>query len=259
MTNATRRRPGFWAIGLLAIGLTTPAAAEPLRLLSYNIHHGEGNDGKLDLERVAELIKAQKPDVVFLQEVDKKCRRTGQVDQPAELARLTGMTPVFAKFMDYDGGEYGQCLLTRLEILDSRTVVLPKGVEPRASAVATVKTANGPVVVADVHFYATEKERLAQAEALTKDLSESTAPVILCGDFNSEPGDPVMERLAQSYAIPKKMGDDTRTFPSTKPDIEIDFVLFRPTTAFKATEYRVLNEPVISDHQPVLCILEFEK
>ena len=44
--------------------------ADELRLVAYNIHHGEGMDGKLDLERIARVIAAEKPDLVALQEVD---------------------------------------------------------------------------------------------------------------------------------------------------------------------------------------------
>src|SRR5690606_78873 len=67
------------------------ASPKPLRLrvLSYNIHHGEGIDGKLDLERIAKVILAVKPDLVAVQEVDQNTERADKIDQPAELARLT--------------------------------------------------------------------------------------------------------------------------------------------------------------------------
>ena len=55
------------------------AAAEPLtiRVLSYNIHHGEGVDGVLDLARIGGVIKSVKPDLVALQEVDRNASRSG--------------------------------------------------------------------------------------------------------------------------------------------------------------------------------------
>lgn len=232
-------------------------SAAPLRLLSYNIHHGEGNDGRIDLERIARFIEAQKPDVVFLQEVDRECRRTGNVDQPAELERLTGMKSFFAKFMDFQGGEYGQCLLTRLPMVSSNRIVLPEGAEPRASAVATLRTDHGLVTVADIHFYRTETERLAQARALDEALGDRTHPIILGGDFNSTPEDPVMEFLAARYEIPTKQGENKLTFSAQRPRIEIDYFLFCPAAAFKVAEYRVIEESVISDHFPILCVLDF--
>ena len=74
-----------------------PALAQlpdELRVLTYNIHHGEGVDGKIDLERIAAVIKSVEPHIVAVQEVDQGTARTARVDQPAELARLTGLHPV---------------------------------------------------------------------------------------------------------------------------------------------------------------------
>ena len=42
-----------------------------LRVMTYNIHHGEGTDGRIDLERIAKVIRDAKPDLVALQEVEK--------------------------------------------------------------------------------------------------------------------------------------------------------------------------------------------
>ena len=91
--------------------------APRLRVLTYNIHHAEGVDGKFDLGRIARLIKKEKPDLVAVQEVDVKTRRSDGVDQAAELARLTGMHYFFGKFMDYNGGEYGQMVLSKHPIV----------------------------------------------------------------------------------------------------------------------------------------------
>src|SRR6478609_2091418 len=98
-------------LGLTALLHSPALAAEPegknrLRVLTYNLHHGEGTDGKLDLKRIAEVIKATQPDVVALQEVDRNVKRTNQVDQPAEYAKLTAMNAGFARAIDLQGGEY---------------------------------------------------------------------------------------------------------------------------------------------------------
>src|SRR3954447_16208752 len=70
--------------------------AVTFRAMTYNIHHGEGLDRKIDLVRIAELIKRERADIVALQEVDKGVERTGRRDLPQELASLTGMTCVFS-------------------------------------------------------------------------------------------------------------------------------------------------------------------
>ncbi|MEZ6125818.1 MAG: endonuclease/exonuclease/phosphatase family protein [Planctomycetaceae bacterium] len=102
-------------------------AADPtqLRVLSYNIHHGEGVDRKLDLQRIADVILSVRPDLVALQEVDRNATRTGGVDQPAELARLTRMHVVFGANIELQGGHYGNAVLSRHPIARLRNHLLP--------------------------------------------------------------------------------------------------------------------------------------
>ena len=40
-----------------------------LRVMTYNIHHAEGLDGKVDLERIANVLRQSNADVIALQEL----------------------------------------------------------------------------------------------------------------------------------------------------------------------------------------------
>ena len=64
-------------------------ATHSFRVMTYNIHHGEGLDGKVDVLRIAELIRREAADIVALQEVDKGVERTARRDLLEELAALT--------------------------------------------------------------------------------------------------------------------------------------------------------------------------
>lgn len=110
-----------WTAVLLAFFTLSIAQCAPwrIRVLTYNIHHGEGLDGKVDLGRIAQVIQQAAPDVVALQEVDLGTERTGRVDQAAELGRLTGLHAVFGKAFDYSGGRYGAALLSRWSIQEA--------------------------------------------------------------------------------------------------------------------------------------------
>ena len=85
-----------------------------LKILSYNIKHGRGMDGKVDLPRIAKVVRSLSPDLVALQEIDRNCTRSGSIDLTAELGAMLGMEGRFGKFMDYQGGEYGLAVLSVL-------------------------------------------------------------------------------------------------------------------------------------------------
>ena len=72
--------------------------------MTWNIHHGEGTDGQLDLQRIARVIREAEVDLVALQEVDRGVARTARRDLPAEVAVLTEMSCVFSNNFGYQGG-----------------------------------------------------------------------------------------------------------------------------------------------------------
>jgi endonuclease/exonuclease/phosphatase family metal-dependent hydrolase len=259
----------FCVLAALILPGPTPAIAQVesdpqvVRILAYNIKHGLGMDGKVDLERVASVIGSVAPDVVTLQEIDSVTARTGLEDQATRLGELTGMQAMFGGFMEYRGGRYGMALLSRYPVVEWENHRLPDGAEPRSALAARVELVKpgyrqGPqVVVVGVHLYANAEERLAQAARLVELFSDETAPVVLAGDFNSIPDSKVIRLLedAGGWQRPAKEGQ-AFTFPSETPDREIDFILFRPGSRFAVREHRVVEETVASDHRPVLLELE---
>jgi len=254
---------GIGATHLRAISATAQSTApsvgvaveDTIDIVVYNIHHGEGMDGRVDLERIAALIRAQDPDLVALQEIDSSTERTGRVDQARTLGRLTGLAPVFGEFMPYQGGGYGMAVLSRWPIIESANLRLPDGDEPRSSVSIRVRTPSGiELRFIGVHFYQTEEERLAQADRLLELTSGDTVPVILAGDFNSTPQSAVMNALDATFTIADK-GTDPFTFPSEDAEREIDFVLYRPGSRFEVIEHHPLDEPIASDHRPLFARL----
>jgi peptidylprolyl isomerase len=225
---------------------------DTVRILAYNIHHGEGVDSVLDLERIAAVIRSVDPDLVALQEIDSVTTRTGGVDQASELARLTGLEARYGRFMAYRGGAYGMAILSRWPIEASANLRLPDGEEPRTALSVIVRSpvSGERLRFVGIHLYRTEEERMAQAVALDSLLSEGDLTTILAGDFNSTPDSPVMGRLGESWQ-PVAKGTDRFTFSSYDPVREIDFVLLRPGERFTVLSQRLLDEPVASDHRPV--------
>ncbi|UCF21012.1 MAG: endonuclease/exonuclease/phosphatase family protein [Gemmatimonadota bacterium] len=230
----------------------TPNKTTRIRILSYNIRHGEGMDTVIDLDRTAKVIRALRPDIVALQEVDSAVERTGRVHQAEVLGRLTGMQHVFGGFFDYQGGRYGMALLSRFPIASFENHRLPDGLEPRTALAARIVPAGSTdtLIVVGIHLYATAEERQAQASRIVDIFRGNHLPVLLAGDFNSTPESDVMA-LFRTWENPDK-GDDHLTFPSREPEREIDYVLYRPADRFQIVEIDVIDEPLASDHRPVL-------
>lgn len=242
----------FGAVGLLVFFCPPATQAERLRVLTYNIHHGEGSDGKWDYERLAGKIDELRPDVAVLQEVDRGTKRAGGVDQAAHLAKLTGMKFVFGRVMPYDGGEYGLAILSRFPIERSGTYPLPFdfGQEPRALLRARIVPDNGlPVFDCwTTHLcHQSEVARVRQAKQIRWVLREfEDAPAVLAGDFNARPGSAPMEAM---------LADDWLDATATRS--EIDYVLIRRRDAWRVAKVIVLEDRTISDHRPVLAELEW--
>ena len=99
-----------------------------LSIATYNIRRGYGTDNKQFLMRSARTIKRINNDIIGLQEIDNRCRRSGDVNQAAELGRRLGMHAAFGAFMDYDDGKYGLATLSKYPMVKIEEVNSRPGV-----------------------------------------------------------------------------------------------------------------------------------
>ncbi len=232
--------------------------ARALRAVSYNIRHGEGMDGAIDLARTADVLRALRPDVVGLQEVDLRATRSAGQNQALELAEHLGLHPAFGSFMDFQGGRYGMAVLSRHPIVDVRSLRLPDGNEPRVALLVEVRLPAGDtVVLVNVHFdwVADDAFRFAQASTLAAHLATLQRPYVLLGDFNDLPASRTLELFRPLATEATKPRDARWTFPSTAPEREIDFLFCAPPAAWSVADVRVMAERVASDHRPVFADL----
>ncbi len=230
-----------------------------LRVLTYNVHHGEGVDGRLDLERIAAVIRAANPDLVALQEVDRNARRTGGIDQTATYARLTDLHAWFGAAMPFQGGEYGQALLSRWPLQQAAVKPLPgtPGREPRIVLTALIDIpGQGRIRWAGLHLDAGQDDgdRWEQAGALVQSFGTNTIPTLLAGDFNAAPESRVMRRIVapDSGWVDTAWAWAAPTIPAQSPRSRIDYLLASPPGAWQTLESKVIPESAASDHRPVL-------
>ena len=265
-----RRCSWFLAILAVALGLPTRAVGEEqpggLRILCYNIHYGQGMDGRYDVPRLAAVINRAQPDLVALQEVDVGVKRSGRVHQARELGRLTGMAVRFGPTQHYEGGLFGNAVLTRLPILDVAIHPLPytestpeRVTYPRGAIAVVVRGPRGdPVRFVSTHFqHNVPEDRLAEAKAIN-DLFAApgdSMPTILAGDMNALPDSEPIVVLRERWVAAMDL-TPAPTAPSNQPTSRIDYIFYRPESRFRLLQAEVVAEPMASDHCPVLAVLE---
>lgn len=249
------------AVALLSVAFSCilPAAEIPpaMKVLSWNLHHGAGLDGKIDLTRIADFIKKQDAEVVVLQEIDNQCKRSGNIDQATELATLTGLHGTFGAAMPYDGGQYGLAILSKHPIGKTEVIRLPSSGEPRIGFMAEIRIPGGSITLVSTHFdHRSGENRIGQAKELLAALEKVSGPIIVGGDLNDVPGSPALALFQKPWLHLKKR-NPAATCPADHPKSEIDHFIVRGLQPVKEAE--VLEEAISSDHRPIIATLAIAK
>lgn len=271
----------FPIITLLILALTSCSNVDSqekaqLKVLTFNILGGRNVDGKRDAARLAKVIKTLDPDIVAMQEVDVGTGRIQGRDIPAELAKLTGMHSAFGKAMKYNGGEYGEAVLSKYPILKVENHALPaeKGAEPRAAltVVTTIPGTDQKYLFIATHLDHLSKEtnRTMQAEKLNEIMKVQNMNYILAGDLNAKPESNTIKILEKQLLFtPKDL--HMNTYSSDNPKIKIDWIgtdksgKWKLKKSFTADKLKEAPEgwqellKVASDHLPLMNVYEIEK
>jgi len=250
LTACAVRNPRAEARSQRVVALQRGGRAE-LCCVTWNIRHGEGTDGRVDLERTATTLVGLAPDIVLLQEVDRGCRRSGGVDQAARLGERLGLVSVFAAHRPFEGGEYGLALLSRPQVLASRAVPLLAAPRPLVALEAQLDVCLAePLTVVVVHLVDTVEQRAAEAREVAARLALARGPWLVGGDFNgprnTAPLSPFQTGVLASPPAPRE------TYPADAPVREIDFLIAGPAELVAWTSAWVPAEGVGSDHRPVV-------
>lgn len=232
------------------------------RIVSYNVRHCRGRDGKISPARIADVIASCRPDIVALQELDVSRSRSGLIDQAETIAELLKMKSHFHPAMHVMEEKYGDAILTALP---SRLVKagplpgLPRH-EPRGAVWAEVTIGTTSVQIINTHLSLFARERRLQVSALTGPEwlggPDCRDPIVLVGDLNAPPWGRSYRALARTLRHGDR--DDKRlatpaTFPSRFPLLRIDHVLASRSIAIQSLQ--TLTTPlarIASDHLPLV-------
>ncbi len=242
------------------------SAFSAFRVMTYNVHSCVGTDGKLEAQRIAEVIARADPDIVALQELDVCQTRSGGVNQPEWLAEQLQMHVHFTAARACDEGHYGNAILSRhpFSVLSEGGLLRRRG-EQRAVQWLEVLIAGRAVSVMNTHLSIHFRERLMQIEQLLGAEwlanAEAGVPLVVCGDLNSSQFSPIYRRLRRDLVdVQRAPGAATRarpTWPSRLPLFRIDHVFASPSLRVSRCEVpRDALSRVASDHLPLLVELQ---
>ena len=244
----------------------------PVRLVTFNTHHGVGEDERHDLPRLAKLLASVEADVICLQEVDRYFgARSEDVDQALLLSRALDMQLAWGPAIDeprpddQPPRQYGNALLSRLPILVRDVHRLPGGGEPRIALRTMLELDGGSLWVTATHLTTrSPEERGEQVAALAGLHSEGMAAGVLVGDFNARPDaaelDPLRVRFTDAWELASDREDHARrrfwqraeglTHPADSPHRRIDQAWVSPEVAVAAAQ--VLDAGGASNHLPLM-------
>ena len=253
----------FALLLLCPCGSATPAK-KTLRVMTYNIHVGVGMDKKLDLQRVADVINREQPDLVGLQEVDRGVKRTEGKDEIAELAAMTRMQFAFAPNLDFQGGKYGVAILSRLPIKDTvhRMFENKREAERRGMLKVEADAGSGKTIsFVTTHLdYQFEDGRLFETEQLLRFLDGIKTPLIVVADLNDTPEGgayKLMRTLFDDAWLSSRAKGDGFSYPADSASKRIDHIFCRTSDRVRVKKAWVV-ETLASDHVPVVAEIEIK-
>ena len=244
----------FLLLSMLAMAASA-YSQDYLKLMSYNIRNTKGMDNVRNVQRIANVINNEAPDVVAVQELDSMTTRSNQTYVLAEVAERTQMHANYAPAISFQGGKYGIGILSKEQPIAIRTFPLPGREEERMLMVAEFKD----YFFACTHLSLTEEDRLASLDIIKNSASTSNKPFFLAGDLNDTPDSKFIKSLQQDFQI--LTNTKKPTYPAPEPKETIDYIAAwkENTDNFANLSTQVVEEPLASDHRPITVTLRMAK
>jgi endonuclease/exonuclease/phosphatase family metal-dependent hydrolase len=229
----------------------TKATAPRVRIASWNIKAARA----APLDALAAEMRAMDADVIALQEVDVRTRRSGDVDQPGTLAARLGFHHVFAASIRWNEGDYGLALVSKWPLVhvERRRVGVTDPGEPRIVLDATVCVAGRPLRILNHHaddLAATRARSFADVQQIAA--AAIGHGLLLVGDLNEGADGPGIRMLRASGLV--DLGAEGGV--STSDAGRVDYVFADPQLARHASAARVWRTSN-SDHHAVLTDLDW--
>ena len=234
-----------------------------LRIVTYNVHKCRGVDRRVRPDRIVEVLRELRPDIVALQEVVSLEGGSREEDQARFVAGELGFHFAFGENRRHKGGRYGNVVLTRFPIQRHQNYDITAGGRERRGCLRTdVRFDDSTLHVFNVHFGTRFFEQRKQARKLFDEgiivNEELHGPRIVLGDFNEWLRGSVTSTLtahlhkANVHPHLKK----SRTFPGRFPIFRLDHIYFdRKLRLKRLVRHQSRTALVASDHLPLVADL----
>jgi len=233
--------------------VVTPTYPKRLLVMTYNVQGHAALVKSEHMAAIAETIREAKPDIVGINEAHKNTWQSRFKDHVEQLSAVTGMNVVFGESYGQMGGQFGNAILTRGQIVKHEVYKLPGAGEPRTLLKATIRIDGGTVDFYVTHLAAWEKfnraSRANQLDCLARHVRSSDHPYILAGDLNAPPEAPEIKDFRQDNAL-QICGPTDSTHRVM--NLTIDYIF--ADRGWKVAFARTL-ETGPSDHKPVIAEL----
>jgi endonuclease/exonuclease/phosphatase family metal-dependent hydrolase len=238
-----------------------------VRILTYNVHSCLGMDGQLQPARIAAVIASTRADVVCLQELDVRRKRSGHIHQVEVLAAELEMRFHFHPAIRAESEEYGDAILSRhpMKLVRAGALQRPRlTLEPRGALWVEITEGDITWQVLTTHFGLGRLERRVQGKEIAGWIEEAMQkrPMIFCGDLNSRSGS-IVHRMLGSGLHEAQLavhGKSRCTFSTKFRWVCLDYIYASSDVVFK--EAQVVDTPLArmaSDHFPLVADLEVAK
>jgi endonuclease/exonuclease/phosphatase family metal-dependent hydrolase len=257
--------------GSTPTGTGGSSSSTTLRVLHWNTHHGGvGSDGVWDPVRLVKWIAKTNPDVVSLNEMERKTSWSKNTDEPVTIASLmqqyTGQT-WYWKFQTLSGGTtgIGNMVLSRFPITASGPLLLSGG----RSAINIELTVNGRTInFTSTHLHPDSASyRMTEIGELTSWERGMAEQRIIAGDFNASYTSTEDATMTKTYydSWGEAQADGTavayagNTAGNTRNG-RIDFIYYSRTAtnlvlkSSQVYDTRDANGVMPSDHRPVMSV-----
>lgn len=228
-----------------------------LTVMTFNI---EGHASLLradHIEQIAATIRKYNPDIVAINEAHRKTWQARFGDQVEDLRQLTGLNVVFGRSYRFMGGDFGNAVLTRGDIISSDVHKLPGTGEPRTLLESVVRVGGGTIefYVAHAAAWSTfgRTARRAQLQCINAHVTASAYPYIMAGDLNAPPDAPEVKEFLAGNVL--KFTGDPRVPTHRLLEQHLDYILVDPGWTVRSA--MVLDDGP-SDHRPVFAELSHE-